>query len=82
MILSQSPSCGRPSMPAGQGFGPADEILLSNLAEHVSVAVHNAEFYRAAIVTSERANVTWNDVAVLGCSENYGRKRPEIKKSP
>ena len=46
-------------MPAGQGFGPADEILLSNLAEHVSVAVHNAEFYRAAIVTSERANVTW-----------------------
>lgn len=40
----------------GQGFGPADEILLSNLAEHVSVAVHNAEFYRAAIVTSERAN--------------------------
>lgn len=48
-----------PIMPAGQGFGPADEILLSNLAEHVSVAVHNAEFYRAAIVTSERANVTW-----------------------
>ena len=66
-------------MPAGQGFGPADEILLSNLAEHVSVAVHNAEFYRAAIVTSERANVTWPKMN--GCSsssETYGKKTSSI----
>jgi len=40
----------------GKGFGQVDEILLGNLADQVSVALHNAEFYRAAIVTSERAN--------------------------
>eukprot|EP00913_Durusdinium_trenchii_P034952 g32694.t1 len=45
---------------AGQSFEPADEILLTNLAQQVSVALHNAEFYRAAIVTSERANALLN----------------------
>ena len=37
-------------------FEPADEILMTNLADQVSVALQNAEFYRAAIVTSDRAN--------------------------
>eukprot|EP00931_Biecheleriopsis_adriatica_P059789 TRINITY_DN35841_c0_g1_i1.p1 TRINITY_DN35841_c0_g1~~TRINITY_DN35841_c0_g1_i1.p1 ORF type:complete len:461 (-),score=109.59 TRINITY_DN35841_c0_g1_i1:242-1624(-) len=36
------------------GFSAVDEILLDNLTEHVSVALRNAEVYRAAIVTSER----------------------------
>ncbi|CAJ1343651.1 unnamed protein product [Effrenium voratum] len=40
---------------AGKSFGPTDEILLGNLADQVSVALQNAEFYRAAIVSSERA---------------------------
>lgn len=43
----------------GHGFEPADEIMLNTLAEQVSVALHNAEFYRAAIITSERANAAW-----------------------
>lgn len=38
------------------GFSVVDEILLDNLTEHVSVSLRNAEVYRAAIVTSERAN--------------------------
>lgn len=38
------------------GFSVVDEILLDNLTEHVSVALRNAEVYRAAIVTNERAN--------------------------
>lgn len=37
-------------------FTRIDEILLENLTQHVSVALRNAEVYRAAIVTSERAN--------------------------
>merc|ERR1719207_24256 len=37
-------------------FTHIDEILLENLTQHVSVALRNAEVYRAAIVTSERAN--------------------------
>lgn len=38
------------------GFTHIDEILMENLTQHVSVALRNAEVYRAAIVTSERAN--------------------------
>ena len=49
----------------GHGFEPADEIMLNTLAEQVSVALHNAEFYRAAIITSERANATWQETAVI-----------------
>lgn len=37
-------------------FTHVDEILMENLTQHVSVALRNAEVYRAAIVTSERAN--------------------------
>merc|ERR1719377_335358 len=37
-------------------FTHIDEILMENLTQHVSVALRNAEVYRAAIVTSERAN--------------------------
>merc|ERR1712217_71331 len=36
-------------------FTHVDEILLENLSMQVSVALRNAEVYRAAIVTSERA---------------------------
>ena len=35
--------------------------MLNTLAEQVSVALHNAEFYRAAIITSERANAAWQE---------------------
>merc|ERR1719245_2423138 len=37
-------------------FTRVDEILLENLTQHVSIALRNAEVYRTAIVTSERAN--------------------------
>mmetsp|Transcript_80659 Transcript_80659/g.202943 ORF Transcript_80659/g.202943 Transcript_80659/m.202943 type:complete len:470 (-) Transcript_80659:223-1632(-) len=37
-------------------FSHVDEILLENLTQHVSIALRNAEVYRAAIVTSERAS--------------------------
>lgn len=37
-------------------FSHIDEILLENLTQHVSIALRNSEIYRAAIVTSERAN--------------------------
>jgi len=37
-------------------FSHIDEILIENLTQHVSVSLRNAEIYRAAIVTSERAN--------------------------
>lgn len=37
-------------------FSHIDEILLENLTQHVSIALRNAEIYRAAITTSERAN--------------------------
>jgi adenylate cyclase len=37
-------------------FTHIDEILIENLTQHVCVALRNAEVYRAAIVTSERAN--------------------------
>lgn len=39
----------------GTHFSHVDEILLENLTQHVSIALRNAEVYRAAIVTSERA---------------------------
>jgi len=38
-----------------QSFNHIDEILMENLTQHVSIALRNAEVYRAAIVTSERA---------------------------
>lgn len=50
-----------PKRRSGHGFEPADEIMLNTLAEQVSVALHNAEFYRAAIITSERANAAWQE---------------------
>jgi len=37
-------------------FTHVDDILMENLTQHVSVALRNAELYRAAIVTSERSN--------------------------
>merc|ERR1719238_2041076 len=37
-------------------FSRIDEILIENLTQHCSVALRNAEVYRAAIVTSERAS--------------------------
>jgi adenylate cyclase len=37
-------------------FTHIDEILIDNLTQHVSIALRNAEIYRAAIVTQERAN--------------------------
>merc|ERR1719326_506280 len=37
-------------------FTHIDEILLENLCTQCSIALRNAEVYRAAIVTSERAN--------------------------
>jgi len=40
---------------AGQ-FTRVDEILMENLTQHVCIALRNAEVYRAAIVTSERAS--------------------------
>jgi len=40
----------------GSHFSHVDEILLENLTQHVSIALRNAEVYRAAIVTSERAS--------------------------
>lgn len=40
----------------GSSFTHVDEILLENLTQHVSIALRNAEIYRAAIVTNERAN--------------------------
>merc|ERR1719262_2173643 len=38
------------------GFSRVDEILMENVTQHVCIALRNAEVYRAAIVTSERAN--------------------------
>lgn len=52
------------------GFSVVDEILLDNLTEHVSVALRNAEVYRAAIVTSERANALLSMLQSL--SEDLG----------
>lgn len=40
---------------SGAPFSHIDEILMENLTQHVSIALRNAEVYRAAIVTSERA---------------------------
>merc|ERR1712137_2763 len=37
-------------------FSRVDEIVLENLTQHVSIALRNAEIYRSAIVTNERAN--------------------------
>merc|ERR1719437_315180 len=37
-------------------FSRVDEILCENLTQHVCIALRNAEVYRAAIITSERAN--------------------------
>jgi len=39
-----------------QAFSHVDEILMENLSQHASIALRNAEVYRAAIVTSERAS--------------------------
>merc|ERR1719277_787687 len=41
---------------ATPNFSHIDEILMENLTQHVSIALRNAEVYRAAIVTSERAS--------------------------
>lgn len=49
----------------GTCFTHVDEILLENLAEHASIALRNAEVYRAAIVTSERANGLLNMIQSL-----------------
>lgn len=38
-------------------FSDADEVLMENLAQHVSIALRNSEIYGVAIATSERANV-------------------------
>merc|ERR1719343_1019604 len=46
-------------------FSHVDEILLENLTQHVSIALRNAEVYRAAIVTSERANGLLNMIQAL-----------------
>jgi len=46
-------------------FTHVDEILLENLTEHVSVALRNAEVYRAAIVTSERATALLDMIQCL-----------------
>jgi len=37
-------------------FTHVDEILMENLTQHCGIALRNAEIFRAAIVTSERAN--------------------------
>eukprot|EP00747_Dinoflagellata_sp_TGD_P168769 gnl/TRDRNA2_/TRDRNA2_195938_c0_seq1.p1 gnl/TRDRNA2_/TRDRNA2_195938_c0~~gnl/TRDRNA2_/TRDRNA2_195938_c0_seq1.p1 ORF type:complete len:490 (+),score=110.11 gnl/TRDRNA2_/TRDRNA2_195938_c0_seq1:73-1542(+) len=37
-------------------FTSVDEFLLESLTQHVSIALRNAEVYRTAIITSERAN--------------------------
>jgi len=37
-------------------FTRVDEIMLGHLTQHVGIALRNAEVYRDAIVTSERAN--------------------------
>merc|ERR1719230_1721422 len=37
-------------------FSRVDEILCENLTQQVSIALRNAEVYRAAIVTSERSS--------------------------
>mmetsp|Transcript_67277 Transcript_67277/g.161266 ORF Transcript_67277/g.161266 Transcript_67277/m.161266 type:complete len:470 (-) Transcript_67277:191-1600(-) len=37
-------------------FSAIDEILMESATQHISIALRNAEVYRAAIVTSERAN--------------------------
>jgi len=52
-------------MEDGACFTHVDEILLENLAEHASIALRNAEVYRAAIVTSERANGLLNMIQSL-----------------
>lgn len=40
---------------AEESFSHVDEIVLDNLTLQISIALRNAEVYRAAIVTSERA---------------------------
>jgi len=49
----------------GDYFSHVDEILLENLTEHVSIALRNAEVYRAAIVTSERATALLDMIQCL-----------------
>merc|ERR1719409_1632948 len=46
-------------------FSRVDEILLENLTQHCSIALRNAEVYRAAIVTSERATALLNMIQSL-----------------
>lgn len=49
----------------GDHFNRIDEILLENLTQHCSIALRNAEVYRAAIVTSERATALLNMIQSL-----------------
>lgn len=46
-------------------FSHVDEILLENLTQHICIALRNAEVYRAAIVTSERANALLHMIQCL-----------------
>eukprot|EP00933_Yihiella_yeosuensis_P008371 TRINITY_DN11378_c2_g2_i1.p1 TRINITY_DN11378_c2_g2~~TRINITY_DN11378_c2_g2_i1.p1 ORF type:complete len:467 (+),score=109.81 TRINITY_DN11378_c2_g2_i1:190-1590(+) len=52
------------------GFTAVDEVLMENLTQHVSIALRNAEVYRAAIVTSERASALLQMIQSL--SEDLG----------
>jgi len=52
------------------GFSRVDEILLDSLMEHVSIALRNAEVYRAAIETAERSNALLN--MLQSVSEDLG----------
>ena len=51
--LADQATCKMPARLTFSSFLKCTAVSLQ-----VSVALHNAEFYRAAIVTSERANVT------------------------
>jgi adenylate cyclase len=46
-------------------FSRIDEILMENLTQHVCIALRNAEVYRAAIITSERASALLHMIQAL-----------------
>eukprot|EP00747_Dinoflagellata_sp_TGD_P079889 gnl/TRDRNA2_/TRDRNA2_160684_c0_seq2.p1 gnl/TRDRNA2_/TRDRNA2_160684_c0~~gnl/TRDRNA2_/TRDRNA2_160684_c0_seq2.p1 ORF type:complete len:290 (+),score=55.65 gnl/TRDRNA2_/TRDRNA2_160684_c0_seq2:104-973(+) len=46
-------------------FTHVDEFLLDALTQHVSIALRNAEVYRSAIITSERANALLHMIQTL-----------------
>lgn len=46
-------------------FSRVDEIVLERLTQHVGIALRNAEIYKAAITTSERANALLNMIQSL-----------------